>query len=74
MTIDTDAHYPDAKKYGHGVGYKYAHNYPYHWVDQQYLPDKLKGKTYYQPEEIGFEREIKKRLEWWKKKKKKDGS
>lgn len=66
-----DAHYPDAKKYGHGVGYKYSHSYPHHWVDQEYLPEKLVGKIYFEPEEIGFEREIKKRLDWWKKKKSK---
>jgi putative ATPase len=64
-----DSHYPDAKKYGHGLGYKYSHDYPHHWVAQEYLPEKLAEEVYYQPEEIGFEREIKKRLDWWKKKK-----
>ena len=41
-----DCHYKGAKKLGHGVDYKYAHNYPYHIVKQQYLPDELVGKNY----------------------------
>ena len=44
---------------GHGVGYKYAHNYPNHFVDQQYLPEALKNERFYEPNDIGYETEIK---------------
>ncbi len=44
-----DAHYAGAKAMGHGVTYRYAHNYPHHYVAQQYLPDELAQRTYYQP-------------------------
>ncbi len=44
-----DAHYADAKKYGFGRGYQYPHNYPGHWVAQQYLPDELVERTFYRP-------------------------
>lgn len=55
-----DVHYSGAKKLGHGQGYKYAHDYPNHYVDQQYLPFEA---TYYEPTEMGYERKIKERLE-----------
>ena len=42
-----DAHYKSSQKLGHGVGYKYAHDYPNHYVKQQYLPDVLKNTKYY---------------------------
>ncbi len=42
-----DAHYSGASKLGHGTGYKYPHDYPGHWVKQQYLPDELAGAHYY---------------------------
>ena len=42
-----DSHYPGAEKMGHGTGYKYAHDYPNNYVEQQYLPDELVGKQYY---------------------------
>ena len=51
-----DAHYSGAKKLGRGVGYKYAHNYSEHHVDQEYLPEK---RVYYTPTELGFEKTIK---------------
>ncbi len=54
-----DAHYPGAQKLDHGKGYKYAHNYPGHHVEQEYMPEK---KRYYEPTEQGFEKEIKDRL------------
>jgi len=57
----------DKKALGHGEGYKYPHSYPGHYVKQQYLPDELQGKRYYKPSEQGYEREIKKRLEKWRK-------
>ncbi|MGB9886863.1 MAG: replication-associated recombination protein A [Moorellales bacterium] len=50
-----DANYPGAARLGHGVGYKYPHDYPGHWVEQQYLPDPLVGRKYYQPSENGWE-------------------
>jgi len=56
------------KKIGCAEGYMYPHDYPDRIVDQTYLPDVLKGKTYYKPGTFGFEKEIAKRLEWWKKK------
>lgn len=43
-----DSHYSGAKKMGHGTGYRYAHLFPNHWVDQQYLPDKIKDDVYYE--------------------------
>jgi len=48
-----DAHYSGAKKLGHGVGYKFPHDYPNAWVDQQYLPNNLVNKKYYQPNNTG---------------------
>ncbi|MET1043602.1 MAG: replication-associated recombination protein A [Microbacteriaceae bacterium] len=53
-----DAHYPGAKRLGHGKGYLYAHNSEIGVVTQQYLPTELAGRDYYQPTEHGFEREI----------------
>ncbi|MGR3742026.1 replication-associated recombination protein A [Companilactobacillus sp. DQM5] len=48
-----DAHYSGAKKLGHGTDYKYPHNYPNDWIDQQYLPDKIKSQSYYTPKTTG---------------------
>lgn len=53
-----DAHYSGAAKMDHGVGYKYAHDYPGHYVKQQYLPDELVGNIYYEPSENGVEKKI----------------
>ena len=53
---------------GYGKGYKYPHDYPEHFVEEEYLPENLRGRIYYRPSEQGFEREIKKRLEYWRKK------
>ncbi len=53
-----DSHYPGAKKLGHGIGYKYAHDYPNHYVEQQYLPSELEGEVFYEPSKNGYEREI----------------
>ena len=58
-----DAHYKGASKLGHGDGYLYAHNYPDHYVRQQYLPDELIGTTFYEPTDIGYEGKVKERLE-----------
>jgi putative ATPase len=57
------------KDLGYGKNYKYPHDYPDHFVDETYLPENLKDRKYYQPTDFGFEKEIKKRLEWWNKKK-----
>lgn len=54
-----DAHYPGAGKMGHGTGYKYAHDYPNHYVEQQYLPDEVLGETFYELSDNGYERQIK---------------
>ncbi|GAA0601761.1 replication-associated recombination protein A [Virgibacillus siamensis] len=55
-----DSHYQGAKKLGRGVEYKYPHNYDNGWVKQQYLPDSIKNKHYYQPKDSGkFERALK---------------
>ena len=53
-----DAHYKSAGKLGHGNGYKYAHDYPNHYVEQQYLPDELVGRKFYVPSENGYEKNI----------------
>lgn len=53
-----DAHYKGAEKLGHGLGYKYAHDYPNHYVEQQYLPDALVGTKFYKPTEMGYEAKI----------------
>ena len=53
-----DAHYKGAEKLGHGLGYKYAHAYPNHYVEQQYLPDALVGTKFYEPTEMGYEAKI----------------
>jgi putative ATPase len=57
------------KDLGYGEGYKYPHDYPGHFVKEEYLPENLKGRTYYHPTELGFEKEIKKRLDSWRRKK-----
>ena len=54
-----DAHYKSAAKLGHGLGYKYAHDYPDHYVKQQYLPYELNGKEFYSPSGNGYELKIK---------------
>jgi len=53
-----DAHYGGAAKLGH-TGYQYAHNYPNHYVKQQYLPDEMVGRVFYEPSDNGYEKDIK---------------
>lgn len=53
-----DAHYGSAKKLGHGIGYKYPHDYKDHYVRQQYLPDGLTDMVFYEPSENGYEAQI----------------
>ncbi len=56
------------KDLGYGKDYKYPHDFPDHFVAETYLPENLKNRKYYRPTDFGFEKEIKKRLEWWEKK------
>ena len=58
-----DAHYPGAKRLGHGKGYKYSHDFDFGIAEQQYLPDELRGTNYYQPTNNGNERDVAARLE-----------
>jgi putative ATPase len=57
-----DAHYGGAERIGHGVGYRYPHDEPAGWVEQQYLPDELVGARYYEPSAHGREAEVARRL------------
>lgn len=57
-----DAHYKGAARLGHGTGYLYAHDYPDHYVEQQYLPYELSGKEFYQPSGNGYEVKIKEHM------------
>ncbi len=57
-----DAHYKGAAKLGHGIGYKYAHDYPNHYVEQQYLPYELNGKEFYRPTGNGYEVKIREHM------------
>lgn len=61
-----DKHYKGAEKLGHGLGYKYAHDYPNHYVTQQYLPDGMEGMRFYEPSENGYEKKIRKHMEFIK--------
>lgn len=61
-----DAHYKGAAKLGHGDGYRYAHSYPKHYVEQQYLPYELTGKEFYRPSGNGYEKKIKEHMKWLK--------
>lgn len=58
-----DAHYPGAKRLGHGRGYVYPHDSEFGILPQQYLPDELRGKRYYEPKNLGAERDLSARLE-----------
>lgn len=53
-----DAHYKSAAKLGRGIGYLYPHDYPNHWIQQQYLPNDIVGTTIYTPSNMGFEKQI----------------
>jgi putative ATPase len=64
-----DANYKGAKRLGHGEGYKYAHDYPGHFVSQDYLGEE---RRYYEPTEQGVERKLKERLEKWRSQKRAD--
>jgi len=60
---------PLMKDLGYGEDYKYPHDYPEHFVEEEYLPENLRGRTYYRPTGLGVEREIKRRLDDWRKRK-----
>ncbi len=66
-----DAHYSGAKNLGN-VGYKYAHDYPKHYVNQQYLPDNLLGRVFYEPGDNGYEKNIREWFDYIKGDKNKD--
>ena len=58
-----DSHYGGSAKLGHGIGYRYAHDYPNHYVEQQYLPDEIKDARFYEPGDLGYEKKIKEHLQ-----------
>ena len=58
-----DAHYGGHEKLGKGIGYKYAHDYPDHYVEQQYLPSEIEGSHFYEPGNLGYEKTIKEYLQ-----------
>ncbi len=57
-----DAHYKGSAKLGRGIGYQYAHDYPNHYVEQQYLPYELSGREFYTPSENGYEVKIREHM------------
>jgi putative ATPase len=57
-----DASYRAAKVLGHGAGYDYPHDDPRGWVPQQYRPDEVADRVYYEPSEHGFEQEVRRRM------------
>ena len=59
-----DAHYRGSANLGRGTGYKYAHDFPNHYVEQQYLPTEILGSKFYEPTEMGKEAEIREHLNW----------
>lgn len=61
-----DRHYGGAQKLGHGEGYQYAHDFPKHYVRQQYLPDGMEGTVFYEPSDNGYEQNIRAHMEWLK--------
>jgi len=58
-----DAHYRGARALGHGKGYEYPHDDPRGWLAQQYAPDDVVGRHYYEPSEHGFEQEVRRRMD-----------
>jgi len=61
---------PLMEKLGYGKGYRYAHNFPGHVVDQEHLPKELEKRQYYDPSDSGYEKTIKERMRGWEEKKK----
>lgn len=62
-----DAHYKGSQKLGHGIGYRYAHDYPNHYVKQQYLPDEIRDAKFYEPGMNGHEKKIREWMEFIRK-------
>ena len=62
-----DSHYKGAGKLGRGIGYQYAHDFPNHYVKQQYLPDEIRDARFYELSDMGYEKQLKERLEFIKK-------
>jgi putative ATPase len=60
----------DSKGFGHGKGYQYPHLFPGHFTAQQYLPDEIRGRIFYNPSDQGWEKEVAERLAAWRKAKK----
>ena len=58
-----DSHYKGAQNLGHGIGYKYAHDYPNHYVEQQYLPDEIRDAVFYEPSDNGYEKKIREHMD-----------
>jgi putative ATPase len=56
----------DAKGLGHGQGYDYPHSHEGHWTPQQYLPESVLGKVFYQPSHQGYEAQVAARVEMWR--------
>jgi putative ATPase len=54
------------KDFGYGKDYKYAHKFPFATTDMETFPERLKGRIYYEPGQFGLEKEIRKRIDWWK--------
>ncbi len=57
-----DSHYKGSVDLGHGIGYKYAHDFPNHYVKQQYLPDEIQDSVFYEPSDMGYEKKIREHL------------
>ena len=57
-----DAHYGGHESLGHGIGYKYAHDYPNHYVKQQYLPPEIEGEHFYELSDMGYEKKLKEHM------------
>ena len=63
---------PLMKELGYGAGYRYAHDSPTGYLPQEYLPDQLRGASFYAPGGAGYEKKIAERLAWWAEQKKKE--
>lgn len=61
-----DSSYRGAKQLGHGKGYHYPHNYSGHFYPESLMPPELRGKTYYEPDDTGYEKKIRERLKYWR--------
>jgi putative ATPase len=62
------------KEFGHGAGYRYAHDFKDAYAPQEYLPDALRGRTFYEPGGMGFEARIAERMAWWAQRKQEEAA